>query len=41
MYPKVDGTGDADKVANQFIEKTGSGAAQRENDGAVWYLLDC
>lgn len=41
VYPKVDGSGTAKKVANQFIEKTGASGSEKAYDGAVWYLLDC
>lgn len=35
VYPKVDGTGTAKKVANQLIEKTGSRATEKTTRGGL------
>ncbi|EIG6242643.1 Mu-like prophage major head subunit gpT family protein [Escherichia coli] len=41
VYPKVDGSGDAQMVSNMFVAKTGSVGAQADYSGPAWYLLDC
>lgn len=41
VYPKVDGTGDVQNVANMFTAKVGADGAQTDYTGPAFYLLDC